>query len=147
SGNERIVAANNLIALINHFNGTQVISRPEPLVNTNVKNYPDLLDIKGQKIAKRALEIAAAGGHNMLMYGPPGTGKSMLAARLPGILPPLTSEEVLEVSMIASIAGNIRDGSLITQRPFRAPHHNCSVPAMVGGGIGRRVRPGEVSLA
>lgn len=147
SGNERIVAANNLIALINHFNGTQVISRPEPLVNANVKNYPDLLDIKGQKIAKRALEIAAGGGHNMLMYGPPGTGKSMLAARLPGILPPLTSEEVLEVSMVASIAGNIRDGSLVTQRPFRAPHHNCSVPAMVGGGIGRKVRPGEVSLA
>jgi len=147
SGNERIVAAASLVSLVNHFNGTQVISRSEPLVNTNTVKYPDLSDIKGQKIAKRALEIAAAGGHNMLMYGPPGTGKSMLAARLPGILPNLTAEEVLEVSMIASIAGNIRDGSLITQRPFRAPHHNCSVPAMVGGGMGRKVRPGEVSLA
>lgn len=146
SGIERIVAADHLITLINHFNGNGVIARPEPSVNNKPVDYPDLIDIKGQKLAKRALEIAAAGGHNMLMYGPPGTGKSMLASRLPGILPKLAPEEILEVSMIASIAGNIENGQLTVQRPFRAPHHNCSVAAMVGGGIGKKVKPGEISL-
>ena len=147
SGNEKIIAADNLLSLINHFSGSQVIAKPEPLVSPNLSSYPDLHDIRGQKTAKRALEIAAAGGHNMLMYGPPGTGKSMLASRLPGILPKLTPSEILEISMIASIAGNIREGCLTNERPFRAPHHNCSVPAMVGGGMGRRVKPGEISLA
>jgi magnesium chelatase family protein len=105
----------------------------------------DLSDIKGQESGKRALEVAAAGGHNLLMIGPPGSGKSMLAARLPTILPTLTPAELLEVSMIASVAGEIADGALTNRRPFRAPHHSASMPALVGGGL--RARPGEVSLA
>jgi magnesium chelatase family protein len=105
----------------------------------------DLADIKGQESAKRALEVAAAGAHNLLMIGPPGAGKSMLAARLPTILPPLSPAELLEVSMIASIAGEIDDGALTNRRPFRSPHHSASMPALVGGGL--RARPGEISLA
>jgi len=99
----------------------------------------------GQETAKRALEIAAAGGHNLLMAGPPGSGKSMLAARLPGILPDLTPAELLEVSMVSSIAGELADGKLTNRRPFRAPHHSATMAAMVGGGV--KARPGEVSLA
>jgi len=105
----------------------------------------DLKDIKGQESAKRALEIAAAGGHNLLMVGPPGAGKSMLAARLPSIMPPLSPSELLEVSMIASVAGAIAEGALTNARPFRAPHHSASMPALVGGGL--RAKPGEISLA
>ena len=105
----------------------------------------DLADIKGQESAKRALEVAAAGGHNLLMVGPPGAGKSMLAARLPTILPPLSPAELLEVSMIASIAGEIEGGALTNCRPFRSPHHSASMPALVGGGL--RAQPGEISLA
>ena len=105
----------------------------------------DLADIKGQESAKRALEVAAAGGHNLLMVGPPGAGKSMLAARLPSILPPLTPAELLEVSMVASVAGEIAEGALTNRRPFRAPHHSASMPALVGGGL--RAKPGEISLA
>ncbi len=105
----------------------------------------DLADIKGQESAKRALEVAAAGGHNLLMVGPPGAGKSMLAARLPSILPPLSPQELLEVSMITSVAGEIEEGALTNCRPFRSPHHSASMPALVGGGL--RARPGEISLA
>jgi magnesium chelatase family protein len=105
----------------------------------------DLKEVKGQENAKRALEIAAAGGHNLLMSGPPGAGKSMLAARLPSILPPLSPKELLEVSMIHSVAGLIADGALTDRRPFRSPHHSASMAALVGGGL--RARPGEVSLA
>ncbi len=140
-----IVAPQSLIGLANHFRGTQVLSRPAPAVRQIGNALPDLADIKGQETAKRALEIAAAGGHNLLMVGPPGSGKSMLAARLPGILPPLAPRELLEVSMVASIAGELADGRLSDRRPFRAPHHSASMAAMVGGGI--RARPGEVSLA
>jgi magnesium chelatase family protein len=104
-----------------------------------------LSQVKGQETAKRALEIAASGGHNLLMTGPPGAGKSLLAACLPGILPELTPSEALEVSMIASVAGALVDGRLIRNRPFRSPHHSASMPALVGGGL--KVRPGEVSLA
>ncbi len=140
-----IVAASSLIQLANHFKGTQVLSRPRPAMRAAAGTTLDLADIKGQESAKRALEVAAAGGHNLLMIGPPGSGKSMLAARLPGILPPLTPAELLEVSMIASVAGEIEDGALTDRRPFRAPHHSASMPALVGGGL--RARPGEVSLA
>ena len=140
-----ILAPRSLIAVANHFRGTQVLSRSEPGVADPAAALADLADIKGQETAKRALEVAAAGGHHMLMVGPPGAGKSMLASRLPSILPPLSPEELLEVSMIASIAGQLENGRLTTRRPFRAPHHSASMAAMVGGGI--RVRPGEASLA
>jgi magnesium chelatase family protein len=101
--------------------------------------------VKGQETAERALEIAAAGGHYMLMCGPPGAGKSLLAACLPGILPPLSPAEALEVSMVASVAGDLDGGKMTRARPFRTPHHSASMPALVGGGL--KVRPGEISLA
>lgn len=140
-----IVAPRSLISIANHFRGTQVLSRPEPAIHEAASGLPDMTEIKGQESAKRALEVAAAGGHNLLMIGPPGSGKSMLAQRLPSILPPLSPGELLEVSMVASIAGELADGKLSDRRPFRAPHHSASMAAMVGGGL--RVRPGEVSLA
>jgi magnesium chelatase family protein len=140
-----IIAASSLIQLANHFKGTQVLSRPQPKILEAPGSLLDLADIKGQESAKRALEVAAAGGHNLLMVGPPGAGKSMLAARLPSILPPLAPAELLEVSMVASIAGIIEGGALTNRRPFRAPHHSASMPALVGGGI--HARPGEISLA
>ena len=140
-----IIAAGSLIQLANHFRGTQVLSRPQPKTRELEPSLLDLRDIKGQESAKRALEVAAAGGHNLLMSGSPGAGKSMLAARLPSILPPLTPSELLEVSMIASVAGEIEGGALTNRRPFRAPHHSASMAALVGGGL--RVRPGEISLA
>ena len=108
----QIIAAKSLIQIANHFKGTQVLSRPQPKVHEPQATHLDLRDIKGQESAKRALEIAAAGGHHLLMIGSPGAGKSMLAARLPSILPPLSPSELLEVSMIASVAGEIRDGAL-----------------------------------
>jgi len=140
-----ILAPRSLIAIANHFRGTQVLSRPEPMIQPAPEGLPDLADIKGQETAKRALEVAAAGGHHMLMVGPPGSGKSMLAQRLPSILPPLSPRELLEVSMIGSVAGTLGGGRLSDRRPFRAPHHSASMAAMVGGGL--RIRPGEVSLA
>ncbi|WP_295808025.1 YifB family Mg chelatase-like AAA ATPase [uncultured Nitratireductor sp.] len=140
-----ILAPRSLIALANHFKGTQVMRRPEAALGPPPANVPDLADIRGQEGAKRALEVAAAGGHNLLMIGPPGAGKSMLAQRLPSILPPLSPRELLEVSMIASIAGELADGKLSDRRPFRAPHHSASMAAIVGGGL--KARPGEASLA
>src|SRR4030088_1386113 len=141
----QIVAAHSLIQIANHFKGTQVLSRPSPKVHAREADMHDLIDIKGQESAKRALEIAAAGGHNLLMVGPPGAGKSMLAARLPSILPPLSPAELLEVSMIASVAGEIVGGALTNRRPFRTPHPSPRTPRLVGGG--RRAKPGEISLA
>ena len=141
----QIIAASSLIQIANHFKGTQVLSRPSPRVHEREQMLLDLRDIKGQESAKRALEIAAAGGHHLLMIGSPGAGKSMLAARLPSILPPLSPSELLEVSMIASVAGEIRDGALTARRPFRAPHHSASMAALTGGGM--RAKPGEISLA
>lgn len=145
AGDLNIVAAPDLIALVNHLKGEQILSRPQTSKIFSDKNYPDLSDVKGQEIPKRALEIAAAGGHNLLMIGPPGTGKSMLASRLPGILPQMELMEILEVNMIHSISGKVIDGKLITSRPYREVHHSCSMPAMVGGGT--KAKPGEVSLA
>jgi len=140
-----ILAPRSLIQLANHFQGTQVLSRPVAKLQSTPGSLPDLADVRGQESAKRALEIAAAGGHNLLMIGPPGAGKSMLASRLPSLLPPLTPKELLEVSMIASLAGELADGRLSDRRPFRAPHHSASMAALIGGGL--RARPGEVSLA
>jgi magnesium chelatase family protein len=145
AGDVEVVAAPDLITLINHLRGTAVLTPPTPGAADPPAGGPDLVQVKGQETARRALEIAAAGGHNLLMVGPPGAGKSLLAACLPGILPELTPAEALEVSMIASVAGELKDGRLIRARPFRAPHHSASMPALVGGGL--RVRPGEVSLA
>jgi magnesium chelatase family protein len=145
AGTIEVVAAPDLISLLNHFRGSSVLAAPAPGEADPLGLGPDLAQVKGQETAKRALEIAAAGGHNLLMTGPPGAGKSLLAACLPGILPELTPSEALEVSMIASVAGALVDGRLIRNRPFRAPHHSASMPALVGGGL--KVRPGEVSLA
>ncbi|MCZ6721170.1 MAG: YifB family Mg chelatase-like AAA ATPase [Proteobacteria bacterium] len=144
-GELEVLAPESLLSLINHLKGTQLLSPPEPAIAEDAGGYPDLADIKGQETAKRALEVAAAGGHNLLMIGPPGAGKSMLASRLPGILPPLGAAEALEVSMIQSIAGILEQGRLTRRRPFRDPHHSASMAAMVGGGIG--AKPGEITLA
>ncbi|MCI0467292.1 MAG: YifB family Mg chelatase-like AAA ATPase [Beijerinckiaceae bacterium] len=140
-----VLAPISLIQLANHFKGTQVMTRPRPAFQALEAAQPDLREIKGQESAKRALEIAAAGGHNLLLNGPPGAGKSMLAARLPSILPPLSPRELLEVSLIHSIAGDLAGGALTNRRPFRAPHHSASMAALVGGGT--KARPGEISLA
>ncbi len=140
-----VLSPSSLIQLVNHFKGAQVMAAPRPAVRKATGAMPDLRDVKGQESAKRALEIAAAGGHNLLFNGPPGAGKSMLAARLPSILPPLTPRELLEVSLIHSIAGDLAGGTLTDRRPFRAPHHSASMAALVGGGP--RARPGEISLA
>ncbi len=140
-----ILAAPHLLSLVNHFKGLQTLARPKPTVDRDRAALPDLRDVKGQESAKRVLEVAAAGGHNLLMIGPPGAGKSMLAARLPSILPSLSPEEMLEVSMVHSLAGELMGGKLASERPFRAPHHSASMAALVGGGT--RPKPGEVSLA
>lgn len=145
AGDVDILAPADLLGLINHFKGSQLLSPPKAGQAEDGVQYPDMADIKGQESAKRALEVAAAGGHNMLMVGPPGSGKSMLAARLPGLLPPLDAEEILEASMIQSLAGTLVGGGLTRRRPFRDPHHSASQAALVGGG--HKARPGEVSLA
>ncbi len=145
AGEIEVLAPASLLALINHIRGSQVLTPPEPKLAEDIQAMPDLSEIKGQETAKRALEVAAAGGHNILLIGPPGSGKSMLAARLPALLPPLEPAEALEISMIHSVAGALEGGRLMRRRPFRDPHHTASVPALVGGGV--RARPGEVSLA
>lgn len=145
AGDVEVVAAPDLITLLNHLRGGAVLSPPTPGAVEPVRHVVDLGQVKGQETAKRALEIAAAGGHNLIMVGPPGAGKSLLAACLPGILPDLTPAEALEVSMVASVAGQLEGGRLVRTRPFRAPHHSASMPALVGGGL--KARPGEVSLA
>ena len=140
-----LLAPSGLLALVNHFKGLQTMARPSPAVQGEPDALPDMADIKGQESARRALEVAAAGGHNFLMVGPPGAGKSMLARRLPSILPPLAPRELLEVSMVHSMAGALSGGRMGSARPFRAPHHSASMAALVGGGT--KPKPGEVALA
>ena len=145
AGRIEILAASSLLGLINHFRGTQVLSPPEPAGVQAAPRGPDMADVRGMETAKRALEIAAAGGHNILLVGPPGAGKSMLAACLPGLLPDLTPAAALEVSMIHSVAGLLDGGRLVTRPPSRSPSCGASQAALVGGG--QRARPGEVSLS
>ncbi|MEO1969503.1 MAG: YifB family Mg chelatase-like AAA ATPase [Sphingomonadaceae bacterium] len=140
-----VIAAPDLGSLLNHLKGTQRLPEPKPGDIEASTPGPDLRQVKGQETAKRALEIAAAGGHNLLMIGPPGAGKSLLASCLPGILPELTPAEALEVSMVQSVAGTLEEGRISRSRPFRAPHHSASMAALTGGGL--KVKPGEVSLA
>ena len=140
AGSIEVVPAPNLLALLNHLKGLGLLPPPGPGLVDDPVIGPDMKMVKGQETAKRALEIAAAGAHNLLMVGPPGAGKSLLASCLPGILPPLTPAEALEVSMIASVAGTLEGGRLSRNRPFRAPHHSASMPALVGGGVKRHSR-------
>ena len=140
-----VLAAPDILSLINHFKGHGLLGSPQPGEAEERAGGPDLRQVKGQETAKRALEIAAAGGHNLLMVGPPGAGKSLMASCLPGILPPLDAAEALEVSMVASVAGTLTGGRMTRTRPYRAPHHSASMAALVGGGL--KVKPGEVSMA
>ena len=146
AGHTNILAPNHVLDLINHFRGTQILPLP-PMIEITNKNEKigDLSEVHGQESAKRALEIAAAGGHAMLMVGPPGSGKTMLASRLPTIMPEMTPNEILETSIIYSIAGKLDNQSLITNRPFRSVHHTASPVALAGGGSD--AKPGEISLA
>ncbi|MDQ0836588.1 YifB family Mg chelatase-like AAA ATPase [Sphingomonas faeni] len=145
AGEIEVIAAPDLLSLLNHFKGHGLLSPPKPGIADTADHGPDLRQVKGQETAKRALEIAAAGSHNLLMVGPPGSGKSLMASCLPGILPPLDPAEALEVSMVQSVAGTLSGGRLTRTRPFRAPHHSASMAALTGGGL--KVKPGEVSLA
>ncbi len=145
AGDLEIVATSHISQLIQHFTGDIDIPKPEKQEIDSTIQYPDMSDVVGQEHAKKALEIAAAGGHNMLMIGPPGSGKSMLAKRMLGLLPPMITREMLEASMIASISGKMPENGIVFDRQFRDPHHSCSLAAMIGGG--RNIKPGEVTLA
>ncbi len=144
-GATEVLAARSLTDVIRHYTGQQIMAPAEPGEVTAAPIGRDMRDVKGQERAKRALEIAAAGRHHMFMVGSPGSGKSMLAARIPGILPPLSAGEALETSMIHSLSGLLDDGGISRVRPFREPHHTASMAAIVGGGRG--AKPGEISLA
>jgi magnesium chelatase family protein len=145
AGAAEVIAPASLLAFVNHVKGRQVLTPPTPEIADAAGPLADLRDIKGQETAKRALEIAAAGGHNLMLVGPPGAGKSMLASRMPSILPPMSAAEALETSMVLSVAGQLEGGRISKVRPFRSPHHGASQPALIGGG--QKGVPGEVSLA
>ena len=146
AGHTNILAPGHVMELINHFRGSQILPLP-PMVKPAqiIEKVGDLAEVHGQAAAKRALEIAAAGGHAMLMVGPPGSGKTMLASRLPTIMPEMTPDEILETSIIYSIVGKLNNQSLISNRPFRSIHHTASAVALAGGGSD--AKPGEISLA
>ncbi|MFT6676548.1 MAG: magnesium chelatase family protein [Sulfitobacter sp.] len=144
-GNAQVIAAQTLSDVVRHYTGQTPLAPAEPGEVPDLPQGRDLADVKGQERAKRALEIAAAGRHHLMFVGTPGSGKSMLAARLPSILPPLTPAEALQTSMIHSLAGLLDEGGISRARPFREPHHTASMAAIIGGG--RRAKPGEVSLA
>ncbi len=145
AGQVEVLALPDLLCAVNHFRGTQVLTPPPPAGVAERTAGPDLSEVKGMEAAKRAVEVAAAGGHNLLLVGPPGAGKSMLACRVPGLLPDLTPAEALEVSTIHSVAGLLVGGLMVKRPPYREPHHSASPAALTGGG--QRARPGEVSLA
>ncbi|MCA3244360.1 MAG: YifB family Mg chelatase-like AAA ATPase [Alphaproteobacteria bacterium] len=147
AGRVGVLGVPSLHALIRHFRGEELLAPATPqAAAAEPYHAPDLRDIRGQEGAKRAAEIAAAGGHHLLLSGPPGSGKSMLASRLPALLPPLTAAEALEVSMVHSVAGlKLPDSGLLTTRPFRDPHHSASAVSLTGGGL--KGKPGEMSLA
>jgi magnesium chelatase family protein len=145
AGQVEVLALPDLLCAVNHFRGSQVMTPPPPAGVAEVRAGPDLSEVKGMEAAKRAVEVAAAGSHNLLLVGPPGAGKSMLACRLPGLLPDLTPAEALEVSTIHSVAGMLTGGLMVKRPPYREPHHSASPAALTGGG--QRARPGEVSLA
>ncbi len=144
-GAAQVLAAGSLAEVVRHYTGQAPLTPAEAGEVTGDPAARDMAEVKGQERAKRALEIAAAGRHHLLMTGPPGSGKSMLAARLPGLLPPLSAAEALETSMIHSLAGLLDNGGISRVRPFREPHHTASMAAIVGGGKG--AKPGEISLA
>ena len=146
----QVLGVENILEVIHHFNGNQKID--PTIVDTRAEFYKnidfpefDFSDVKGQESIKRCMEIAAAGGHNIILIGPPGSGKTMLAKRLPSILPPMTLHEALETTKIHSVVGNTKNNGLLYQRPFRSPHHTISNVALVGGG--QYPRPGEISLS
>ncbi|CAI8849529.1 YifB family Mg chelatase-like AAA ATPase [Methylococcus capsulatus] len=142
-----VLPARHLLDVCAHLDGSRPLAAAEPCTETSQasEEFPDLAEVRGQFQAKRALEIAAAGRHNLLMLGPPGTGKSMLASRMPGILPDLTETEALETAAVASVSGMPFDPAVWRRPPYRAPHHTASAPALVGGGSSPK--PGEISLA
>ncbi len=144
-GTAEVIAAETLAGVLRHFTGQSPLPPASPGEVTAAPLGRDMADVKGQERAKRALEIAAAGRHHVLFVGTPGSGKSMLAARLPSILPPLSPVEALETSMIHSLSGLLDSGGISRVRPFREPHHTASMVAIVGGGRG--AKPGEISLA